>query len=108
MKAAGGKPMDEHSSNLQYLIREHMIENSPNKDEVKDLNNGMLMQGQHLHLRWNSQKGRIFIDVSFVVGLFCVSKYASRKGMISHGIRYLFSPIIFIFSYGDINVVANK
>ncbi|KAL3783476.1 hypothetical protein HJC23_000314, partial [Cyclotella cryptica] len=67
MRAAGGKPMDEYSSDLQYLIREHMIENSPNKDEVKDLNNGMLMQGQHLHLRWNSQKGRIFIDGSHLM-----------------------------------------
>ena len=39
-----------------------MIENSPNKDEVQNLNNGLLKQGQRLHLRWNRQKGRIFID----------------------------------------------
>lgn len=56
--------MEPYSDDLQYLIREHMIENSPNKEEVKDLNNGLLKRGQHLHLRWNSQKGRIFIDVS--------------------------------------------
>ncbi len=67
MKAAGGQPMDTYSSDLQYLIREHMIENSPNKDEVQDLNNGMLAKGQHLHLRWNSQKGRIFIDGSHLM-----------------------------------------
>lgn len=67
MKAAGGQPMDTYSSDLQYLIREHMIENSPNKDEVQNLNNGMLVKGQHLHLRWNSQKGRIFIDGSHLM-----------------------------------------
>ena len=51
--------MDESSSDLQYLIREHMIENSPNKDEIRNLDNGMLEKNQHLHLRWNSQKGKI-------------------------------------------------
>lgn len=67
MAGAGGMPMDERSSELQYLIREHMIENSPNKDEVKDLDNGILHKGEHLHLRWNSQKGRIFIDGSHLM-----------------------------------------
>ena len=67
MKAAGGKPMDERSSDLQYLIREHMIENSPNKDEIRNLDNGILEKNQHLHLRWNSQKGRIFIDGSHMI-----------------------------------------
>ena len=28
--------MDDKSPDLQYLIREHMIENSPNKKEIKD------------------------------------------------------------------------
>lgn len=51
MAAAGGKPMKENSPDLQYLIREHMIENSPNKDEVKDLDNGILHKGERLHLR---------------------------------------------------------
>ena len=67
MKAAVGKPMDERSSDLQYLIREHMIENSPNKDEIRNLDNGILEKNQHLHLRWNSQKGRIFIDGSHMI-----------------------------------------
>lgn len=43
------------------------IENAPNKNEIKDLDNGMLEEDQHLHLRWNSQKGRIFIDGSHLV-----------------------------------------
>ena len=65
--SAGGVPMDERSADLQYLIREHMIENSPNKDEVKDLDKGILHKGEHLGLRWNSQKGRIFIDGSHLM-----------------------------------------
>lgn len=64
MAAAGGKPMDVMTPDLQYLIREHMIENSLNREEMKDIDNGILKKGEHLHLRWNSQKGRIFIDGS--------------------------------------------
>ncbi|KAL7546434.1 hypothetical protein ACHAWF_009772 [Thalassiosira exigua] len=64
ISSAGGKLMDTSSNSLQYLIREHMIENAPNKEEVEGLNNGILEQGEQLHLRWNSQKGRIFIDGS--------------------------------------------
>jgi NAD+ kinase len=63
MAAAGGKPMDVNSTDLQYLIREHMIENS-NEDIGRDINNGSVVEGQKMHLRWNSQKGRIFIDGS--------------------------------------------
>jgi NAD+ kinase len=61
MAAAGGMPMELASTNLQYLIREHMIE----KDEsgiTRTIDIGLLEHGQKLHLRWNSQKGRIFID----------------------------------------------
>lgn len=67
MAAAGGRPMEENSADLQYLIREHMIENSPDKNRVKDLDNGILHKGEHLGLRWNSQKGRIFIDGSHLM-----------------------------------------
>jgi len=67
MAAAGGIPMEESSPDLQYLIREHMIENSPNKKEIKDLDKGILHKGDHLGLRWNSQKGRIFIDGSHLM-----------------------------------------
>lgn len=64
MAAAGGMPMKVSSTDLQYLIREHMIENAPNKEEVQCLNNGILEQGDQLHLRWNSQFGTIFVDGS--------------------------------------------
>ena len=56
--------MDVTSEDLQYLIREHMIENAPNKDEMKNQNNSIFKKGEKLHLRWNSQKGRVFIDGS--------------------------------------------
>mmetsp|Transcript_28600 Transcript_28600/g.59564 ORF Transcript_28600/g.59564 Transcript_28600/m.59564 type:complete len:357 (-) Transcript_28600:360-1430(-) len=65
--SAGGKPMEPSSRSLQYLIREHMIENSPNKEEMKNLNNDVFSHDEKLHLRWNSQKGRIFIDGSHLM-----------------------------------------
>ena len=40
-----------------------MIENS-NEDIDTGVNNGMLKDGEKLHLRWNSHRGRIFIDGS--------------------------------------------
>jgi NAD+ kinase len=64
MAAAGGKVMEKESPGLQYLIREHMIENAPNKEEIMGLNNGILGVEEQLHLRWNSQKGTIFVDGS--------------------------------------------
>ena len=55
--------MDIESSDLQYLIREHMMENA-SEEMSPDVNNGMIRNGEKMHLRWNSQKGRIFIDGS--------------------------------------------
>jgi NAD+ kinase len=63
MAAAGGMPMAENSDDLQYLIREHMMENSSETVDA-DVNNGLVKPGEKMHLRWNSQKGRIFIDGS--------------------------------------------
>lgn len=60
MSAAGGQIMDLQSTDLQYLIREHIYESN----EVKGRDNGLLKQEEQLHLRWNSQKGTIFIDGS--------------------------------------------
>ncbi|GKY99943.1 hypothetical protein MPSEU_000947900 [Mayamaea pseudoterrestris] len=64
MAAAGGKPMDLESDDLQYLIREHMIERAVMDHYAFDVNNAMISSGEKLHIRWNSQKGRIFIDGS--------------------------------------------
>ena len=55
--------MDSGSTDLQYLVREHMVENA--SEEVShDVDNGFVLSDQKMHLRWNSQKGRIFIDGS--------------------------------------------
>lgn len=63
MAAGGGQPMDCGSTDLQYLVREHMMENS-NEDTDTEINNGFVKDGEKMHLRWNSQRGRIFIDGS--------------------------------------------
>lgn len=64
MKAGGGKPMDMLSTDLQYLIREHMIEQESDNADVEGMDNGFLRNDEFLHLRWNSQTGKIFIDGS--------------------------------------------
>jgi NAD+ kinase len=65
MAAAGGQPMDIDAEDLQYLIREHILERQAVEMGVtSDVNNGLIQSGQKLHIRWNSQKGRIFIDGS--------------------------------------------
>ena len=60
--------MDVECDKLQYLIREHMIERvdgEPMEESANHgLNNGWILEGEKLHVRWNSQKGRIFIDGS--------------------------------------------
>ncbi|GMI40767.1 hypothetical protein TrCOL_g10120 [Triparma columacea] len=66
MAAAGGRPMDIHSPQLQYLVREHLMEKNTPQD-IQDRAQGMLNSKSNLHLRWNSQKGRIFIDGSHLL-----------------------------------------
>ena len=63
MAAAGGQSMDINCTDLQYLIREHMKENS-NEHIGKEVDNQLFKDDKKMHLRWNSQKGRIFIDGS--------------------------------------------
>lgn len=66
--AAGGKAMDTSSDEIQYLIREHMIERQNPQNEVdEDINNRIVKSNEKLHVRWNSQRGRIFIDGSHLV-----------------------------------------
>ena len=82
MAAAGGQPMpDLADTSLQYYIREHMRESFPTTSASTSttttepiareypgsngvLDNDMIQDGQKLHIRWNSQTGRIFIDGS--------------------------------------------
>lgn len=63
MHAAGGKDMELDSTDLQYLIREHMLEARAGQDVV-DMNNKMVTDNEQLHIRWNSHKGRMYIDGS--------------------------------------------
>lgn len=63
ISSAGGSVMDLDSREVQYLIREHMIENDES-GITRTIDNGMLKPSQKMHLRWNSQKGRVFIDGS--------------------------------------------
>jgi len=63
MVNAGGSIMDLNSPELQYLVREHMLEANSGM-ECKEAGQGLLSQEESLHLRWNSQKGTIFIDGS--------------------------------------------
>jgi len=62
MEAAGGMPMDANSKELQYLVREHMIEKTSDGKSAKGMDNCFLKQDEQLHMRWNSQEGKIFID----------------------------------------------
>jgi NAD+ kinase len=66
MAAAGGNVMDLNSNNLQYLIREHMVE-PDSGDDVRKLGHGMVKEDEQLHVRWNSHRGTIFIDGSHLV-----------------------------------------
>jgi NAD+ kinase len=62
MKAAGGDLMDPRSSDLQYMIREHLVEE--NNLLQKDASHGFISADSSLHLRWNSQSGCVFVDGS--------------------------------------------
>jgi len=62
MAAAGGLAMSVDSKDLQYLIREHMIEGTEKGRSTKGLDNKFVNRDEQLHLRWNSQNGRVFID----------------------------------------------
>jgi len=61
MHAAGGKIMNTNSPQLQYLIREHLIEKHT-RSLVEDRGHAMLNSGSQLHLRWNSNHGRVYVD----------------------------------------------
>ena len=60
MKAAGGVIMDAKSPDLQYMVREHLVQQG--HDETLDLGHGFLAQDEMLSIRWNSQYGALFAD----------------------------------------------
>jgi len=63
MAAAGGERMHYSSGDLQYKIREHLVE-AHNIDKVKGKDFGRVSPNGKIHLRWNSHYGKIYIDGS--------------------------------------------
>lgn len=61
MAAAGGQVMNDEDNRLQYIIREHMFESSAGED-VRAMNNGLIEEHEQLHVRWNSNRGGIYVD----------------------------------------------
>jgi len=73
MKSAGGQPMDSWSPDLQYMIREQILEETSSSEVVKLSNGGMICPSDMLLLRWNSQHGSVFVDGShFKVSFFTI------------------------------------
>eukprot|EP01035_Chromulina_nebulosa_P022748 gene22748-29455_t len=62
MFSAKGKIMDIKSSNLQYMVREHLVEEGSSYQEKAG--HGFIRPNEMLHLRWNSQVGCAYVDGS--------------------------------------------
>ena len=60
MKAAGGVIMDTSSTELQYQIREHLVEQGNFAN--LDLGHGFVNVNEMISIRWNSQYGTVFVD----------------------------------------------
>jgi len=60
MSAAGGFIMDRSTENLQYMIREHLVD----QNQHKELGHGIIYPNQMLNIRWNSQYGAVYVDGS--------------------------------------------
>ena len=55
--------MDLNSTNLQYKVREHLLEKD--EDELFDkTGHGEFTPEEMIHIRWNSQFGCVFVDGS--------------------------------------------
>lgn len=57
--------MNPHSQKLQYMVREHLTEQGDTKQAERG--HGEIQYDQMLHLRWNSQRGMVFVDGSHTV-----------------------------------------
>jgi NAD+ kinase len=60
MTAAGGQKMDRRSDELQYMVREHLIEEG--FPEQRRLGRGYIKPEQMMNLRWNSLNGSVYVD----------------------------------------------
>jgi len=64
MHAAGGQTMDIKSTNLQYMVREHLVESGNSEEEQSRAGHGIIRPNEMLNLRWNSQHGSVYVDGS--------------------------------------------
>mmetsp|Transcript_40504 Transcript_40504/g.41335 ORF Transcript_40504/g.41335 Transcript_40504/m.41335 type:complete len:335 (+) Transcript_40504:265-1269(+) len=62
MHAAGGSPMELRSKELQYLVREPLMD--VNDPKIMDLTKGIIDDKHKLVMRWNSQEGQVYVDGS--------------------------------------------
>lgn len=60
MQAAGGEVMDLRSTDLQWMVREHLHDSNGTKQP----SHGFIKDDSSLHLRWNSQSGCVYVDGS--------------------------------------------
>jgi len=61
MFAAGGEQMDIRSRNLQYMVREHLIELGQS-EVIKKAGHSIIRPNEMLNLRWASQHGACYVD----------------------------------------------
>eukprot|EP01038_Epipyxis_sp_PR26KG_P014776 gene14776-19857_t len=62
IRAAGGFKMDISNPSLQYMVREHLIEEG--HSHQSKASHGVIRTDESLQLRWNSQFGSIYVDGS--------------------------------------------
>eukprot|EP00602_Paraphysomonas_sp_CaronLab_P006285 CAMPEP_0185026702 /NCGR_PEP_ID=MMETSP1103-20130426/11017_1 /TAXON_ID=36769 /ORGANISM="Paraphysomonas bandaiensis, Strain Caron Lab Isolate" /LENGTH=317 /DNA_ID=CAMNT_0027560367 /DNA_START=120 /DNA_END=1073 /DNA_ORIENTATION=- len=62
MSAAGGDVMELSSKSLQYMVREHLVEQG--QEHLKAAAHGIVGRDQIIKVRWNSQHGCVFVDGS--------------------------------------------
>ncbi len=60
--AAGGDYMDLRSTSIQYMVREHLVEEGSTFQ--KSGGRGLIRSDEMMALRWNSQHGSVFVDGS--------------------------------------------
>ena len=56
--------MDIKSTNLQYMVREHLVESGNSEEEQSRAGHGIIRPNEMLNLRWNSQHGSVYVDGS--------------------------------------------
>jgi NAD+ kinase len=63
MRSAGGYPMAQESSDLQYMVREPIMPHS----QFKIYMHGWVQPGEMMNLKWGCRRGMLYFDGSHVV-----------------------------------------